>query len=54
MRQLQTPVIPVVEGSSRIFVEGELKCQSRVDNVSSAERILDEMLKAHAEYLPQF
>ncbi|MFC1718080.1 hypothetical protein ACFL6S_30745 [Candidatus Poribacteria bacterium] len=25
-----------------------------VDNVSSAERILDEMLKTHAEYLPQF
>jgi alpha-galactosidase/6-phospho-beta-glucosidase family protein len=25
-----------------------------VDSVGSAERILDEMLKTHAEYLPQF
>ncbi len=51
--QMELTVEAAVTGNRRKVLQAML-LDPVVDSVSSAERILDEMLKAHAEYLPQF
>ena len=51
--QMELTVEAAVTGDRNIVLQAML-LDPVLDSVNSAERILDEMLKVHAEYLPQF
>jgi alpha-galactosidase/6-phospho-beta-glucosidase family protein len=51
--QMELTVEAAVKGDRRLVLQAML-LDPVVDSVRVAERVLDEMIKAHAEHLPQF